>query len=300
MSVFNNISIETLLELSPEQFEYFVADIFRSMGFQARVTRQSGDNGIDIELRKAGKRYVVQCKRYRGTVGEPTVREFYGSFAGIAEKGFFVTTGNFTDVATRWIGSRPLELIDGKELIRLSRKNGHNFQSQSFKSTVTSSTYTNQVGNGKKILKAIKPFTIFGLSGISASTSSKPLTRGGRFLMAWEITFFLLCPVVLWILGSFDGIDNPIGAWIIFEITMIIFLPISIAASIIYPFILLFEGHWNVLAIFLVGWLLSTGFFEVAEWYRRKNLLAPQQAFLADHSVARTIIIPEDTSSIPT
>ncbi len=111
-------SIDDIYALSPGGFEQFTAFLFQRMGYAAKVVGKSGDEGIDIELRRSGNRLVAQCKRYKGTVGQPIVREFYGSFAEHAKEGFLVTTGEFTDPAKEWAASRPLKLVDGAELMR--------------------------------------------------------------------------------------------------------------------------------------------------------------------------------------
>ncbi len=115
-------SVDDIYAMSPAQFEEFTAFLFQRRGFEVRVVGHTGDEGIDIELRpqhaEPGTRMVAQCKRYRGSVGQPIVREFYGSFANQAAEGYLVTTGTFTQPAREWAASRPLHLIDGAELLR--------------------------------------------------------------------------------------------------------------------------------------------------------------------------------------
>lgn len=115
-------SLDDIYAMSPGQFEQFVAFLFQQRGFVVRVVGQTGDQGIDIELRPKGAvhgtRLVAQCKRYKGSVGQPIVREFFGSFANQASEGYLVTTGTFTQPARDWASSRPLRLIDGTELLR--------------------------------------------------------------------------------------------------------------------------------------------------------------------------------------
>jgi restriction system protein len=115
-------SVDDIYALSPAQFEEFTAFLFQQRGFDVSVVGHSGDEGIDIELHPhhtpQGTRMVAQCKRYRGSVGQPIVREFYGSFANQATEGYLVTTGTFTQPAREWAASRPLHLIDGTELLR--------------------------------------------------------------------------------------------------------------------------------------------------------------------------------------
>jgi hypothetical protein len=115
-------TVDDIYALSPGQFEEFVAFLFTQQGFAARVVGHTGDEGIDIELQsrhgQGPVRCVAQCKRYRGAVGQPIVREFYGSFANQAAEGYLVTTGTFTQPARDWATTRPLRLIDGTELLR--------------------------------------------------------------------------------------------------------------------------------------------------------------------------------------
>ncbi len=119
---FHAQSLAEMQKMTPAEFEHFVGSLFQKQGYNVRVTGKTGDNGIDIELISNSngeqKRSVVQCKRYKGSVGESIVREFYGSFAGAAEQGYLITTGTFTEPAKKWVRNRPLILIDGHELVR--------------------------------------------------------------------------------------------------------------------------------------------------------------------------------------
>jgi restriction endonuclease Mrr len=131
--VFGIKSIRDLQALTPAQFEQFVAFLFRYSGFEAQVVGHSGDEGIDIELRLKSRgqltRAVAQCKRYQGSVGQPIVRGFFGSFSGQAIEGYLVTTSTFTRPAIAWASTRPIRLIDGAALLRwteeVARIRGH-------------------------------------------------------------------------------------------------------------------------------------------------------------------------------
>src|SRR5262249_5392213 len=50
--------------MSGEQFEHYVAALLKHQGFETRVTRLSGDFGVDIVAQKGGLKYAVQTKRY--------------------------------------------------------------------------------------------------------------------------------------------------------------------------------------------------------------------------------------------
>ena len=70
------LSINQMLDLTPAQFEEYVAQrIFARQGYTVRNTPDTGDGGVDVLLTdRNGRLAVVQCKRYRSTVGEEIVR----------------------------------------------------------------------------------------------------------------------------------------------------------------------------------------------------------------------------------
>ncbi len=94
--------------ITPEEFEHYVASQFIKLGYKAEVTRYVLDGGIDIILSKSGKTYGVQCKyllpeRFVDTVD---MLHFLGALVNMrADGGFFVTTGKITasgnDIADR-------------------------------------------------------------------------------------------------------------------------------------------------------------------------------------------------------
>ncbi len=105
-----------------QQFEQLVGEGFRQRGFE--VTEQGGsrpDGGVDLELKKSGARYLVQCKQWRARqVGVTTIRELCGVMtAESAQGGYVVTSGNFTAEAKEFAHRSRIELINGTELQRL-------------------------------------------------------------------------------------------------------------------------------------------------------------------------------------
>jgi len=117
-------SVEDLLALSPAEFEAMVAALYQAAGHRARRTGTVGDHGVDVIVdAKNGEHWVVQCKRWRGNVGERIVREFYGVMQHEkAHRGVIVTTGRFTRPAQTWARGKPLALYDGEQFLRLWHK----------------------------------------------------------------------------------------------------------------------------------------------------------------------------------
>lgn len=115
--------LDTIRQLSWRQFEELLAEAYRRQGYQAEVTGGSAapDGGIDIVLRRAGEKRLVQCKHWKwDRVGVKPIRELEGvvSVEG-AHGGIFVTSGTFTDDARRFAARSKIELVDGKALVQL-------------------------------------------------------------------------------------------------------------------------------------------------------------------------------------
>ena len=88
------------------EFENICQQLIEKMGFRTQTTKASGDGGIDLiafndQPLLSGK-YIIQCKRYTGSVGEPIIRDLYGVvMSERANKGIVITTGYFTKSATK-------------------------------------------------------------------------------------------------------------------------------------------------------------------------------------------------------
>lgn len=122
--------IDRLLSLSAQGFERLTQRLLREAGFvNVVVMGRTGDGGIDgvgvYRLSLVSFPLYFQCKRYRGTVGSTSVRDFRGAMAGRGEKGLLVTTGSFTKDAAAEAsrdGAPPVELIDGDRLCDLLKE----------------------------------------------------------------------------------------------------------------------------------------------------------------------------------
>ena len=117
-------SLAQMLALDPAEFETWIGMMFQLNGYRIRNTPHSGDHGVDIKVaRPPVNTGLVQCKRYRGTVGEPIVRELYGTL--IHERGdraWLTTTGAISRKARDWAAGKPIELWDGQKLVELARR----------------------------------------------------------------------------------------------------------------------------------------------------------------------------------
>src|SRR5262249_47008340 len=99
------------------------------MGFLIRGRQASADGGIDMIADRhepiTGGKFVVQCKRYASTVGEPIIRDLYGVVQSErANKGILITTAGFTRGAVIFAAGNPTEPIDGGALRGLLSRHG--------------------------------------------------------------------------------------------------------------------------------------------------------------------------------
>jgi len=117
--------IKSILSISPNAFEKLTQRLLRESGFvEVEVTGRSGDGGIDGKgiARMSGLlsfHVIFQCKRYKGSITPSQIRDFRGAMQGRADKGIFITTGNFTRDARKEAtrdGAPPIDLIDGEIL----------------------------------------------------------------------------------------------------------------------------------------------------------------------------------------
>lgn len=114
----DSLTISDLLGLSPSDFERMVGRLFESMGYDVTATKQTGDQGVDLRLTREGEVAIAQCKRYSGTVGQPAIRDFYGTMQHEkVVRGYFVTTGVFSLAASTWAQGKAIVLVDGPDLV---------------------------------------------------------------------------------------------------------------------------------------------------------------------------------------
>jgi hypothetical protein len=111
-----------LLALEPREFESWVGLLFELSGFTVRDTPTTADHGIDLTVSgPLVANGLVQCKRYRGTVGEPVVRDLYGTLIhSDADFAWLATTGGVSRQAREWAAGKPLGLWDGQRLLELA------------------------------------------------------------------------------------------------------------------------------------------------------------------------------------
>lgn len=103
--------------MSGFEFENFISDLFKKMGYTTRVTKSSGDQGIDVLASKNDYIVAIQAKCYSGIVGNHAIME---AVAGMryykANKCMVITNSSFTKSAQELAKANEVELWDRQVL----------------------------------------------------------------------------------------------------------------------------------------------------------------------------------------
>ncbi len=101
---------------TPAGFEEWCAAELRAAGWRADVTRQSGDQGVDVIAHSSGLTMAVQCKLYSKSVGNKAVQEvFTGQAFYGADIAVVVASAGFTPSARDVAGRVGVHLVDAKK-----------------------------------------------------------------------------------------------------------------------------------------------------------------------------------------
>ncbi|MBE9487312.1 MAG: restriction endonuclease [Chloroflexi bacterium] len=104
-------------ETTPVEFEIKCADVLISLGWTARITKGTGDQGVDVIAEKNGVKAVLQCKKYSNPVGNKAVQEVYaGKQHELADIAAVVTNSTFTKSAQELANTCDVLLLHVSEI----------------------------------------------------------------------------------------------------------------------------------------------------------------------------------------
>lgn len=137
-------TLKQLDKMDGHQFEYACADILKANGYKhVKVTRSSGDFGVDIIAEKDKVRYAIQCKRYNHKLDNTPIQEVVGGLAYYqCDKGAVMTNQYFTEPAKQLAKVNDIELLDRDTLSHMVDKTEKSFDDKLnlFRSYLTSSS----------------------------------------------------------------------------------------------------------------------------------------------------------------
>jgi len=88
-------------DMSPFEYEHFCKDLLIQSGWDARVTQQSGDQGVDVIAESNEHKVAIQCKHYASPVGNKAVQEVYAAQQHIGALFAAVVSNNTYTVAAK-------------------------------------------------------------------------------------------------------------------------------------------------------------------------------------------------------
>ena len=118
-SVVNQLEIIDTMKGS--EFETFVVDLLKCNGFSnVTQTKLSGDFGVDVIGFKDNKKYVFQCKRFKGKLGLKPIQEAYaGKRHYRADEAVVITNSEFTKAAMELASDTDIICCDRNQLAKL-------------------------------------------------------------------------------------------------------------------------------------------------------------------------------------
>ena len=104
-------------------FEEFMKKVYTLLGYKVEQTKKSGDQGIDLIIKKHFKKIGIQLKRYSSTVGNSAVQEAVaGKKYYKLDKVCVLTNKTFTKSAKDLAKANKVELLDREDLKKLLKK----------------------------------------------------------------------------------------------------------------------------------------------------------------------------------
>jgi len=102
-------------------FEILVKSLLEGNGYEIpKITKASGDQGVDIITYKDGKKIAVQCKRYSSKIPNTAVQEVYsGKNYYDCQEAYVITNSYFTPSAVELARKNQVKLIDRQDLFHM-------------------------------------------------------------------------------------------------------------------------------------------------------------------------------------
>lgn len=111
-------SIDDVDLMSGAEFENFISILFNKMGFITRITKATGDQGIDVIAEKDELKYGIQAKCYSSQVSNSAIQEVVAGAAFYnCNKAIVVTNNYFTGSAKELADANGVILWD-REMIK--------------------------------------------------------------------------------------------------------------------------------------------------------------------------------------
>ena len=96
------------------------------MGYSVSQTKGSGDEGVDLFLRKDEKVIVVQCKGHERPIGVGAIRDLYGAMIhSKADSAILACPAGFTIGVEKFATDKTIQLISATDLVEMVESVGN-------------------------------------------------------------------------------------------------------------------------------------------------------------------------------
>ncbi|MCC6018936.1 MAG: restriction endonuclease [Candidatus Verstraetearchaeota archaeon] len=125
----SKLSGKELSEVDPYEFVEIMKRLLMILGYEnVKIIDGPRDEGADLICTKGESKVIVQCKRWKNSVGSRVIREFIGAMnVKRADEGIFITTSSLTEDAKDCVekakktGGLKIEIFDNTRLKQLLR-----------------------------------------------------------------------------------------------------------------------------------------------------------------------------------
>ena len=109
------------MSLDGWEFEEEVARVFRLNGYKVKMTKKTGDGGVDLIMYKDDYKYLVQCKHYTNEVPPEPVRALNGLKQDFgADILVMVATSGLTKAGKEFIQNKPyFKVLTLEDIMRM-------------------------------------------------------------------------------------------------------------------------------------------------------------------------------------
>ncbi|WP_374989412.1 restriction endonuclease [Priestia megaterium] len=166
-------------KMDGRQFEIYLQILFRHLGYHPEVTKQSGDFGADLVM-KRDEKIVVQAKRYgyKNRVSLSAVQEVYGAKAYYrANQAWVVTNSYFTKQAKELAAACDVKLIDREDLQALISAINPTFEAKEIYENVTPEARKCPECGKQLVVRQGKTDRFFGCSSFPACRHTEKINK---------------------------------------------------------------------------------------------------------------------------
>jgi hypothetical protein len=112
------------LRLNGYEFEDAVCKLYKDNGFDVSPTSYTNDGGADLIIKdKDDNVTIIQCKNFSNPVSPSVARDLLGTIIDFdATNGILVCSGGFTSGTIDFANRNGIELVDGSDLIEMSKQ----------------------------------------------------------------------------------------------------------------------------------------------------------------------------------